>query len=515
MPRCTSFYIKPHCAPVRHLTHTGKIGWAFIALIIIIAAQTLAYLYVWPLSLGPRVILQPWLMHQGYVLYKDIADEHAPLMYLVLSAVQPLASDNLEAAKLTLVVLINASTLLTFWAGKKSGHWPAGILSSLFFALWSPLFGYGKLWHETFLAPFYILILILWRVPNHSQTGCRFFYSLIGLLLGTALLIKQHALAVALGIILWLFFNNRPIRRSARHLLSEIAFLLLGISLPASILAAYYWLKLKALNDLVFWLITFNFINRYIHIASLWPSIEQIKLLVPAYLLVPPFVVSILGQGRKRDIHIVRSEIGLVLFVTSSLTVYPRFGFFHLQASLPVLAWLSGTTLARFIKTRDGEESTRLLKGMFCSLLLLWAIQASIPLFHALSSSQNRKIYEYSNLVSLAHQIRQHIGSEGCIYVLPDDEATANLYYLTQCLPPELWAPTSYPWFMIEAVKPKIVSALEKASPEWVVYFPSRWGIEQHGQELLNYVQAHYQLVGKLEWSEGEVLLLKRITSNK
>ena len=68
---------------------------------------------------------------------------------------------------------------------------------------------------------------------------------------------------------------------------------------------------------------------------------------------------------------------------------------------------------------------------------------------------------------------------------------------------------------MIDTVKPQIVSALEKASPVWIVYFPGRWGIEQHGQELLNYVQENYHLEATLSWAEGEVWLLRRTSPQK
>jgi len=63
---------------------------------------------------------------------------------------------------------------------------------------------------------------------------------------------------------------------------------------------------------------------------------------------------------------------------------------------------------------------------------------------------------------------------------------------------------------MLDMLKPKIIQTLEQASPEWVVYFPGRWGIEQHGQEIVTYVQSKYQLETQLSWAEGEVWLLQR-----
>ena len=450
-------------------------------------------------------------MQRDYLIYKDIADEHSPLMYFLLLIVQPLVPNSLEAAKLTLALLIGIIALLTLWTGYKSGGWLAGTFSVLFFALWSPIFGYGKLWHETFLAPLYLLIL--WRVPTLSRPNvCSSFVG--GLLCGIALLTKQHAIVVALGFILWRSFTSWRNHCPIRYLLTESLLFLTGISLPTLTFTIYYWYQTGTLKDLVFWLIVFNFINRYTQLASLWPSSDQIRVLAPAYVLLLPFITNLLGQRCQKDIHKAQEELGLVLLVSSSLTIYPRFGFFHLQTSLPILAWLSGTTLARLAKTRCGDsipgQASPLLRGLACSFVLLWVFYAGMPYYKALFSKQPRKIYEYSDLVPLANEIRQHIGPVDCIYILPDDEATANLYYLTQCQPPKPWVPTSYPWFMIDAVKPRIVRTLEETSPKWVIYFPGRWGIEQHGQELLTYVQSNYQLEAKMSWAEGEVWLLKR-----
>lgn len=482
----------------------------WLIVILTIGAQALFYLHILPLSLGPRVVLQPWLMQRGYLLYKNIADEHPPLLSFLLLAMQPIASDSLQVAKFTLILLISVTTLLTFWAGKQDDSWLSGILSLFFFTMWSPIFGYGKLWHETLLSPIYLLILMLWQSPTYLKINCRLFF--IGVLLGIALLVKQHATAVIFGILLWFFFKNRRDHYPVWRSLMRIIPISLGVLLPIGAFTVYYWLKARALRELLFWLVTFNFINHYTQLASLQPSFEQIRLLAPAYIMVLPAVASMWDQRTPQNIPSIKREMGLVLLITSSLTVYPRFGFFHLQASLPILAWLSGTTMVRFVRS-SGKSHTYFLKGVFWSVLLLWMLYTGPIFYKALRSSPPQKIYEYSDLVPLANEIRQHVGPTECIYVLPDDEATANLYYLTQCLPPSLWVPTSYPWFMIEKVKPQVVSTLEDASPDWIVYFPGRWGIEQHGQELLNYVRNHYQLKAKLNWAEGEVWLLKKEVS--
>jgi hypothetical protein len=491
------------------------LGW-FVGLVFAIV-QALAYWYVLPLSLGPRVVLQPWLMRQGYLLYEHIADEHFPLMYLILAAVQPLVADGLVLAKIVLISLICIVTLLVFWAGQRTGGWLAGIFSAFFFGVWSPIFGYSKLWHETFIAPLYILLLVQWRPPLCHHPNIR--SSIItGFLLGLALLIKQHAIVAILGLIFWNSFVSWRTHRPVHPVLIEAAAIVLAASLPAAVFTLYHLLQAGTVENLVFWTITFQFVNNYTQFAVLLPQASQIASLASACCLLLPFITHVWTCRHNGDMFWSRGGWALILLVASSLTAWPRFGFFHLQSSLPILAWLSGTTLARFLNGRNRKaskptDSQSLLIGMGCSVILLWTLHAGLPYYtsyKAFSNAQPRKIWEYTDLIPLAHDIRQYIGPTDCIYVFPDDEATANLYYLMRCKPPKFWIPTSYPWFALDILRPKAIEALGQASPAWVVYFPGRWGIEQHSQEILANIQSKYRLETQLSWAEGKVWLMQR-----
>ena len=137
---------------------------------------------------------------------------------------------------------------------------------------------------------------------------------------------------------------------------------------------------------------------------------------------------------------------------------------------------------------------------------LVHSASVSQPVVEA---GQTQKVWEYSDLVPLAAEIRQKIGPNECIYIFPDDEATANLYYLTRCLP-NYWAFT-YSLFMIDPVKQRILSALEEDPPAWVVTFPGRWEIEKHAPEVMGYLEDHYRREAELHWAQGEAWLLKRL----
>ncbi len=472
--------------------------------------QGWAYYSHLPLSLGPRVILQPWMMLRGRLLYRDIGDEHAPLMYLILALLRQFTQNGLLLAQYVLVSLLTINVLLVFWVGKSLGGNTAGVLSALFFGLWSPLFGYGKLWHETFLAPLYLLLVIQYPSwPGNSRAFRDFFVS--GLLVGIALLIKQHALAVLIGVLCWEWIAGRWFSLPPSETIRRSAVLLVGAMIPVSLFVGYYLSIGGRLNDLIFWTVTFNFINDYFYLAQKFPEIHQIRLLAPAYLLVLPTILSVKCDN---DGH-VKSKIGLagILLVASSATIFPRFEPFHLQASLPILSVISGYGLARLLRRPErsvGREGHVLGIGVACSLLGLWSVWGGMVYYRAFRSEEPRRIWEYSDLIPLKDLLRERLGENECIYILPDDEGVANLYYLMGCVPPGLWVPTSYPWFSLDLIRQRVLQDLANTPPKWVVYFPGRWEIERHSPDIIAFVRDRYRPVDPITW-DGQVVHLLRL----
>jgi hypothetical protein len=115
-------------------------------------------------------------------------------------------------------------------------------------------------------------------------------------------------------------------------------------------------------------------------------------------------------------------------------------------------------------------------------------------------------------LVPLAEQIEQHVEPGQTIYVFPDDEATANLYYLLKKPPPKPWI-FSYPWYMIDRTMQQILKDLEQQPPEWIVHPVGRWEIERHAPQVMDYIRTHYQWHTPLQWDQGEVWLLRQSPS--
>jgi len=483
-----------------------------LALAGLLLFQALAYYFRFPLSLGPRVILQPWLLQGGFLQYENIADQHTPLMPILLSVLTPLFSDGLRLAKIVLVALISLSTVLTFLAARRTIGWLGGLGAASFFVIWSPGFSFAKLWHETFLAPLYLLLLLFYdsSASYHSRKSLLF----LGLLGGIAILVKQHAAIVFATFVIWNAFTNWHAHRSFSVILRDTALISLAATLPIMAFALHHYVQAGTLANFLYWTISFNLVSGYASLAAQPPDIAQVRTIASACLLLPAATFCLIELKRKGDKRWLNLGWGLILLAASSLTAYPRFAFFHLQAALPVLAWLSSLTLAFALRPGNSnsalQSSPSFATGIAIALSAFWIITAGSAYQSVFRADQPRKVWEYTDLVPLADEIRQRIGPTDCIYIFPDDEATANLYYLLRCLPPKFWG-FSYPWYMSDSVKSRIVLTLQEHPPEWVVYFPGRWDIENRAPEVIAYIQDNYQRDAKLHWVQGEVWLLKRV----
>ena len=473
--------------------------------------QAYAYYRALPLSLGPFVILDPWLIQAGLLPYEHLPDEHTPLMPFAISALRPFVPDGLHLATLVLVSLVTLSACLVFLVGKRDAGALGALGAAAFFVCWSYRFGFGKLWHETCLTPLYLALFLLHRPSTAKRSPKRL--ALVGLVLGTALAVKQQAGAVVVGYLLWHIVTRRSARQPWREVARDVALICAIACVPLAAYTGYHYWRTENLDSLLFWTIRFNLTSRFAVLGALLPTRAQLGALAPAYLGLPAALLYRSWVLRKGDPASETNGCAWVLLITSSLGAYPRFGAFHLQPSLPFLAWLSVTPLAGVLATdtRAGAPRVRLAvvaKGTglalaACSLVAAFASYG--PVWHP---ETVRKIWEYSDLPPLATEVRRSIPATDCPYIFPDDEATSNLYYLLRCFPSS-FVTYGYPWYMIEPVRSKLLDSLERRPPKWILYTPGRWAIDWNAPEVVRYILDHYRFERELRWAQGSIQLLR------
>jgi len=472
-----------------------------VALAALVAFQAWVYSTRLQLSLGPRVILQPWLLHRGFLMYENAADLHTPLMPLILSALVPLIPDGLERAKLALVGLLSLTTLLVFAASLRRAGWWIGLLGAAFFVLWSPAFGYGKLWYESFLAPIYVLWLIT-DDPSATRPSAKSLLFL-GFLGGVGVLLKQHAALVFAAFVSWNIVMRWCTHHSLTRVLREAAWVGVTTLLTIGSCLAYQFMRAGTLQGLIYWIFTYPLAGVYASLAAKAPGPSQVRLLAISSLVLPLSVASLIYAARKKDKDWLRLGGALVLLSASSITAFPRFEMFHLQGTLAILAIVSCLTVSYILRSWPAGRLTT--TSLVMVLSALWLVTPGRAYRDAIQRQTPRQIAEYSALVPLADEIRQVVGPSACVYVFPESESNSNLYYLLGCSPPRYWV-FHYPWYMIEPIKSWALHALQEASPEWVIYFPGDWRQAQElAPEFVEYIRRHYQEGETL--SEGQLLL--------
>jgi len=467
--------------------------------------QAGAYTTALPLSLGPRVILQPWLLRQGYLMYEQIVDIHSPLMPLAISALAPLIPDGLTLAKLVQVGLLSATTLLTFLAAWRVSGPGWGLWAAAFFVAWSRAFGFGKLWHESLLAPLYALLLCLADPGAERRSPARLL--LIGLVGGIALTAKQHAIVVVGALAVWHALSLWRARRPAPEVVRDLALLGAGAALPVVAAAGYQLIRAGTLAGMWRWTVTHSFESDYQSTSALWPTFEQVRTLAVSGLLAPAALTWAWAAHRRADPRWRWLGWGLWLMVAASATVYPRFEMFHLQPALPVMAWLSALTLAGALRTAD--RACAFAVGTAIALSLLWLLQG-VSAYHIAFGDPPQRIDEYSSLAPLAEEISTRITPAEQVYIFPDDEGISNLYYLLHRTPPRFWV-FSYPWYGLDPIQQRVIDTLESDPPEWVIRFASRQHLANGLPQVTAYVEAHYLQEAVVQSDEGEVWLLRRV----
>jgi len=83
--------------------------------------------------MGPHVILEPWLLNQGWRMYQELPDHHPPLMQYLMAFAQQIIGDELRAGKLVLVALLLVIFGLVYLLTRQTASKRAALLAIVFF----------------------------------------------------------------------------------------------------------------------------------------------------------------------------------------------------------------------------------------------------------------------------------------------------------------------------------------------------------------------------------------------
>lgn len=470
----------PSMTRAAHIATGAKVRAAhaadWLAVGIIIAATLITSLAQYEVDY--EVTLLPWLLSRGWIMYRDVVDQHPPLLPTLLAAGGGDPGPLLHA----LVALQHLALLsLTYLVARRLFGWGAGLFSLALVEAWSVALDSMRLWYDSVLGLLYLLVLFVIAgtdQPAHPgeerHSDRRFLYrSLVcGLLLAVALLIKQHALVALPFVFAAVVWGDIP-RVRAR---SVVAFLA-GFALPL-VLTALLLLAGGALSAAWYWIVEYSLTSSYASDAARRPGPDEWWRLVS--FLLPAVAACLLLMLRRRAAggewrvkgnsssfpFPSSSIVALSGFLLSgSLLAWPRYAPFHLQAAVPVISILAGFVFARaFGALRTRRVKAKLVAAVALALLGISALAGA--------SGWVRMVQTYlyigpasapyaESIAPLRAWVSAH-GAGSPVFIYDLDPL---LYRALAVEPPRPWAP-QLPWILeAQDTRAALWAGVENARP--------------------------------------------------
>lgn len=406
----------------------------------------------------PEMLSYPYLLNNGFALYRDQALPYQPLLILILSKIYASFGYDLNVLKIFTWIVILINDLLIFLIFKKIiNHKILSLVPLTFYVMTQPVFGGNMLWFDLATVPF-----ILGAIYMLISADKKYFYA--GILLGLAALIKQQMLVVPAVLLFYLLIRKK---------FDSIGKLLIGFLIPWVFIILWV-LSRGVLEDYIFWTFTVPFFwyPRFPGYAN-WPSNFQI------------FQTIILFSGSFLVIKNFKKWSGTtwILFLSFAvlfLTAFPRFDYFRMQPTLALFPLL-------FAPVLDKVKSY---------ILLLTVILFVLISINHISIQKEARFWKNNDL-KLANSMKQYLKVNEITYFLG---VPSQQYIFTKTLPPKPWV-DNYIWYMeIPGIQDKVVDSFEKEKPKTIFWQPPQSGQwfeigTYQPQKLVIYIKGSYQKI--------------------
>lgn len=375
----------------------------------------------------PEMFSYPYLINNGFIIYKDFAHPYAPLLTFILSYIYKILGYELIIHQyfVYIVILIN-SLLIWLISLKILGKKLSSLIPPLSYMVLQPIFDGNMLWFDLGSTPLILLGLYLYL---RSQ---KYFW--LGLCLSLAILTKQQVILIAVLLGAYLLFKG----------FNQLKFFILGGIIPVAIAwAALY----KVFPEYIFWTLTFPLIwlPKFPGYTQI-PSVDQATIILLMFLPITIF----LFKSRK----ISEFERILPIFLIGSLLmVFPRFSSFHLQPAIAILSVISA-----FLVTKWSKKFLILGCVIFVGIYM-WI---NYKLFIGVDIARFYDTKEFSQV----DFIKENSDLEDPIYLLGPHSL---LYVLSNRLPPKPWIENFVWHFEIPGMQERFINALEK-NPKTIIF---------------------------------------------
>lgn len=428
------------------------------------------------------------LILQGVAPYQLVYNMKFPGVYYAYSLILALFGQTPWGIHVGLLLMNAATTLLLFWLARRwIGERAALFAAAAFAVLTLDRWIMAVFAHATHfvILPGVAGFLLLTRAMD-SKRLATFFAA--GVLLGTSVLMKQHAIVfVPLGLALALWRDLRIDRLALGGALRRAGTFGLGAAAPFALLVAV----LSAQGVIGrFWTWTFRYARDYVSEVSLaqaWPSLLA-GLRVVTVATWEIWVIAALGLAGlwllpwRRETRVFVSA----LLVTSFLATCPGFYFreHYFIVLLPAIAMLVGVgivSVQRLLETRASAGFAALAAlGVFFASVFAYVAQERDYLGSMSAGDVSRTRYGRNPFVEapdIARYIEQRthasdriavIGSEPEIYFYARRRSATGYIYMYPLMERQALAPQ---------MQDEMIREIEQARPEFIVFVttPMSW----------------------------------------
>ncbi|MDO8619130.1 MAG: glycosyltransferase family 39 protein [Candidatus Daviesbacteria bacterium] len=401
----------------------------------------------------PEMLSYPYLLSNGFSLYKDLVAPYTPVLILLETLFFKLFGFSPEVLKILTWILILLADLLMYLILRNftQSKILIGIFLSIFITLQS-FFDGNMLWFD-FASEIPLLASLLFIQIWLKKGQARNLF-MVGFFLGLAFLVKQIALIYfPVFAVVYLYHRRKIIAGELVNFVSGAVVAVLPFLL--------YLIVSSSLIDFWLWSVYYpvTFWSQFPGYTDFNLSTARLK--ISLLLLLP--LIPILFFHRK-----VISNKTLVFtcafFVTSLIAVYPRFSFFHLQPPIAFLVLL----FAQIFSMLSSSP-----KKIY--LILIIAISLSLVSLIFKNEVGNGIRFYGEEEKQLAEIIKQKTKPDEKIWL----QGPISLeYVLAGRQPSKPWL-DNFGWYLeIPGVQEEIISGMEEDQTKfvfWQVPQPGNW----------------------------------------
>ena len=430
-------------------------------------------------TLWPEMVVYPYLLNNGFLLYRDIINPYPPLLIWFLTISSRIFGYFPSPYQiLTWAVILIIDLSIYTITGKLFKKRFYQLTSTLFFIILSIPFGVNGLWFDLVQTPLILWSLYFFYKFLNAKRGDDLKYNLFisSLFLAVAFFIKQQVfwiILLFLSIALWKYkFNVSKFLRN--HYLA---------ALPIStllIIQSIYFTEQGILRDFIFWVLYFPAVASKMPGYVLIPSTRQLLVVFALFGLFMPVIFK-----KSQPLFQTTTAI-LVLFA------YPRFDYFHLIPALAIASVMLGMIIDGFVKSNILIKTIFLTSVVFLSLFTFRHIQ---EYWHSETRFFEREILKNARVLDLV------IREDRIVYL---QNAPDQLLPISKTLPIKPWA-DDFPWYLeVANLQGRVIDGLVAEKPRFIIFQPYSEGRKYdlgsyRPTSVVNYINNNYEGFARID----------------